>query len=78
MKQNTMKILLTGAFICYAFASNSMSFPRKSSKPPKHPVTDNPGHHNAPFDGGLSLLLAAGVTYGVNKAYKKRKAKLIS
>lgn len=26
-----------------------------------------------PFDGGLSLLLAAGVSYGLKKAYDKRK-----
>jgi hypothetical protein len=78
MKKNTMKFLLTGAFICFALASEAMSFPRKSSKQPKPPVTENPGHHNAPFDGGLSLLLAAGVTYGINKAYKKRKAETIS
>ncbi len=27
----------------------------------------------APIDGGLSILLAAGVGYGVKKAYQKRK-----
>ena len=27
-----------------------------------------------PFDGGLSLLIAAGVGYGMKKAYDKRKA----
>lgn len=26
-----------------------------------------------PFDGGLSLLIAAGVSYGFKKAYDKRK-----
>lgn len=26
-----------------------------------------------PFDGGISLLLAAGIGYGVKKAYEKRK-----
>ena len=28
----------------------------------------------APFDGGLSLLIAAGVGYASKKAYDKRKA----
>ena len=26
-----------------------------------------------PFDGGLSLLVAAGIGYGIKKAYDKRK-----
>jgi hypothetical protein len=26
-----------------------------------------------PFDGGLSMLIAAGVAYGAKKAYDKRK-----
>jgi hypothetical protein len=28
---------------------------------------------NAPFDGGLSLLVAAGIGYASKKAYQKRK-----
>ncbi len=27
-----------------------------------------------PFDGGLSLLLAAGIGYGIKKAHDKRKS----
>lgn len=32
-------------------------------------VQDNP----IPFDGGVSLLIVAGLGYGVKKAYSKRK-----
>lgn len=32
---------------------------------------DNP----VPIDGGASILIAAGVAYGLKKAYNKRKAK---
>jgi hypothetical protein len=34
--------------------------------PPPDPI-------DTPIDGGLSILLAAGVGYGVKKAYNKRK-----
>ena len=32
-----------------------------------------PTTHGAPFDGGLSLLIAAGIGYASKKAYDKRK-----
>lgn len=32
-----------------------------------------PPKQNIPFDGGLGLLLGAGVAYGFKKAYDKRK-----
>lgn len=31
------------------------------------------GGGEAPIDGGISLLLAAGASYGVNKLYKNKK-----
>ncbi len=34
---------------------------------------DNPGATDAPLDGGLSLLVAAGIAYGSKRAYDKRK-----
>jgi len=34
---------------------------------------DNSSNANAPIDGGLSLLLAAGVGYGIKKVREKRK-----
>ena len=33
----------------------------------------NTVHTDAPFDGGLSLLIAAGIGYASKKAYDKRK-----
>jgi hypothetical protein len=39
-----------------------------------HAQTDPPPDPiDTPIDGGLSILLAAGVGYGVKKAYEKRK-----
>ena len=39
---------------------------------PKPPGPRDPGT-KAPFDGGLSLLVAAGISTGLKKAYDKRK-----
>ncbi len=33
------------------------------------------GGAGAPIDGGISLLVAAGASYGINKLRKNRKAK---
>jgi hypothetical protein len=33
----------------------------------------NPDETNTPFDGGVSLLVAAGVVYGIKKRYDARK-----
>ncbi len=33
------------------------------------------GDAGAPIDGGISLLVAAGASYGVKKLYKNRKEK---
>ena len=43
--------------------------------PPPGPVGGNNPDTNVPIDGGLSLVLAAGVGYGVKKIrdYKKKK-----
>jgi hypothetical protein len=46
-----------------------MKIPPKPPRPPKPPKG---GHHNAPFDGGISLLLVAGAAYGIKKAYNKK------
>ena len=67
MKKISMKILLTCCLTCAVAAANGFSFP------PKH-KPGKPGHHGAPFDGGLSLLIAAGVAYGAKKAYNRHNA----
>ena len=35
------------------------------------------GRNDVPLDGGLSLLLAAGIGYGVNRARKNIKGKMV-
>lgn len=40
------------------------------------PCEDTPCEPDAPIDGGLSLLLAAGVGYGLKKARDERKRKI--
>lgn len=67
MKKNTIRFLLAGGLTCCAMIAHGFSIPPKPPKPPKG------GTHGAPFDGGASLLIAAGVAYGVKKAYNKRK-----
>ena len=42
--------------------------------PPTATVPTIPGGENAPIDGGISLLLAAGLGLGVKKAFGKKKA----
>jgi len=39
---------------------------------------DCPTTKNVPFDGGLSLLVGAGVAYGFKKAYRNRKKNAVS
>ena len=36
-------------------------------------LPDDPDPLNAPIDGGVSLLIAAGVAYGAKKAHAHRK-----
>ena len=45
-----------------------------STPPPVAPPLTPGGGENAPIDGGLSLLLAAGLGLGVKKAVARRKA----
>lgn len=58
-----LKTLLTAVIlvcaICYA--------PSLMAQP------DPGGDPDVPIDGGVSLLIAAGVAYGAKKAYDKRK-----
>jgi hypothetical protein len=49
------------------FDNNDPSNPQVTPPPP-------PGGENAPIDGGLSLLLAAGIGLGVKKAVGRNKA----
>lgn len=59
--------LVMVTFICLPILSNAQLDPGGDFDPGGDP--DVP----IPFDGGLSLLLAAGIGYGAKKAYAKRK-----
>ena len=55
-----------------------MSMPVIVSAQPSGPGPDpdpgpDPGGTSVPFDGGISLLVVAGVGYAYKKAYDKRK-----
>lgn len=69
MRKMMIRTLLACCFMCTAAAANAFSIPPK--QPPGGP---GGGHHGAPFDGGISLLIAAGAAYGAKKAYNKRMA----
>ena len=46
---------------------------RGGGRPSEPHMPGDPGDPRAPLDGGLSLLLAAGVGLGVKKAFRKNK-----
>lgn len=64
------KIALTSMVIMIAlFAPACLWAQDTGDLPPLSPVND------VPFDGGLSILLAAGVGYGIKKVKDSRKEK---
>lgn len=63
-----LKSLLTTAIL--TVVSLLMYVPSLLAQMPGDPGTDP---DEIPIDGGLSLLIAAGVAYGAKKAYDKRK-----
>jgi hypothetical protein len=64
MKTSMLKMVLVCALTCTALMSQAAPRPRPR---PKAPV-----HHDAPFDGGVTLLIAAAIAYGLKKAYDSR------
>jgi hypothetical protein len=59
-----LKSLLTTVFIVGSICLPALLHAQGDPGPDPDPV---------PFDGGLSLLIGAGVAYGIKKAYDKRK-----
>jgi hypothetical protein len=73
MKQSTRKfiIVMLGVILfCLPFALSAQPLPGCS--PDDCPIDDP--FCCVPIDGGLSLLIAAGVGLGAKKAYDRRKA----
>jgi hypothetical protein len=65
MKNNSIiKVLFV--FCIFFTASKALSM----APPPSPPATGGP---NIPIDGGVSILIAAGVGYGAKKYYDKHK-----
>lgn len=58
-------------FFAVAVMAVALCFPALVHAAPGDP---GPGPVGAPFDGGITLLIAAGVGYASKKAYDKRKA----
>jgi hypothetical protein len=67
MKKTIIRAVLICAITCSALMSKALTFP------PGPGGGGGSNHHNAPLDGGASLLIGAGIVYGIKKAYNSRK-----
>jgi hypothetical protein len=67
MKKIVLRTVLVCAITCSALVTKALGFPGSG----EHGGGGN--HHDAPIDGGASLLIGAGVVYGIKKAYNSRK-----
>jgi len=81
MKQSSLvtALLIAGCFgllpvLVQAQLGRHMTFQQQKPKPPKPPKPNK----GAPFDGGLSLLIAAGAVYTAKKAHDKMKMERLS
>jgi hypothetical protein len=68
MRKIILRTMLVCALSCSALMANAFNFP---PWPGDHGGGGN--HHDAPLDGGASLLIGAGIVYGIKKAYNSRK-----
>lgn len=67
MEKTILKTALVCALVSYGLSTQAVA------PPPRGGHKTPPKHHNAPFDGGASLLVATGLVYGIKKAYNSRK-----
>jgi len=73
MKNTILKAVFAVAVTCSALASQAQSRPGFPN-PPTLPGGGGGTHHDAPFDGGATLLIGAGIAYGLKKAHNRKKA----
>lgn len=73
MRRNVAEIIYRATFICFLMV---LLFNTHSKAQPCLPDDLNPDcgpdPDDVPIDGGASILIAAGVAYGLKKAYDKR------
>jgi hypothetical protein len=68
LTQKAKYIFMVAAFLIFT----SVCFAQDGSDPGGG-GTGNPDDTNTPFDGGVCLLVAAGIGYGVKKAYDAKR-----
>jgi hypothetical protein len=68
MKRSMLKTVLVCALTGAALLSQAATRPRPRPRPPIRQIV----RHDAPFDGGVTLLIAAAIAYGIKKAYDSR------
>jgi hypothetical protein len=73
MKQFTKLVIALSLFLFSHFFMPSTSFAQTSEE-----IGDPGGDPDAPVDGGIVLLLAAGVLYGIHKLRVEKKRELNS
>jgi hypothetical protein len=66
LMQKVKYLFMAAAFLTFT----SVCF---ADEGPGGPGEDNPDETTTPFDGGVSLLVAAGIGYGVKKAYDAKR-----
>ena len=66
------RLCIIGSFMCLPLLGIAQDGPGDPGEDPDE------GGTQIPFDGGLSLLVGAGVAYGLKKANDNRKKKQVS
>ncbi len=77
MRRSVAEIIYRATFICvlsvllFSMHVNAADTPCDPFLPPQ-PGCEGYNPDDVPIDGGASILIAAGVAYGLKKAYDKR------
>ena len=73
LTRKTKYLLMVAVFLIFTSACFAQNGSDPGSTDPGGGGPGNPDDTNTPFDGGVSLLVAAGVGYGVKKAYDAKR-----